>query len=268
MPKLGVNVDHVATLRQARRAAYPDPVEASLAAQRAGAEAITVHLREDRRHICDDDLRRIRKAIKIRLNQEMAPVTEMVDIALELQPHEVCLVPERREELTTEGGLDVAGLREKLTPIVDRLKQAGIGVSLFIDPEPSQIEAAASIGANFVELHTGSYAQFADADLAQHAARPRANSRVDVASLSADTRAELEKLRVAVKLARSRGLKANIGHGMNYRNVGPVTMIPGIAWFHIGHSIVSRAVMVGMGRAVSEMNELINRRDVASIRRR
>jgi len=150
MPKLGVNVDHVATLRQARRAAYPDPVEASIAAQRAGASAITVHLREDRRHIQDDDLRRIKDAIKIHLNQEVAPSAEMVEIALELRPHEVCFVPERREELTTEGGLDVAGLAERVGPIVERFRYAGIKVSLFIDPEPSQIEAAAVMGAEFV----------------------------------------------------------------------------------------------------------------------
>lgn len=263
MVKLGVNVDHVATLRQARRAVYPDPVEASLAAQRAGASAITVHLREDRRHIQDDDLFRIRNAIKIHLNQEMAPIAGMVEIAIELQPHEVCLVPERREELTTEGGLDVAGLKDGLAPIVERLKHAGIVVSVFVDPEPSQLEAAAAVGADFVELHTGAYANLADANLVRAAAQPTARSRSVTAAFSAETRAELEKLRAAAKLARSHGLKLNAGHGLNYRNVGPVAAIPGLSWLHIGHAIVARAVIVGMGRAVREMNTLINRRMVA-----
>jgi pyridoxine 5-phosphate synthase len=263
MLKLGVNVDHIATLRQARRTVYPDPVEASLAAQRAGASAITVHLREDRRHIQDDDLFRIRNAIKIHLNQEMAPITGMVEIALELQPHEICLVPERREELTTEGGLDVAGLKDGLAPIVERLKRAGIAVSMFIDPESSQLEAAAVVGADFVELHTGTYANLADADLAKAAAQPGTRPRSALAAFSAQTRTELEKLRAAAKLARSHGLKPNAGHGLNYRNVAPVAAIPGLSWLHIGHSIVARAVIVGMGRAVREMNTLINWRTLA-----
>src|SRR5579884_3520390 len=164
MIKLGVNVDHVATVRQARLTRYPDPVEASLAAERAGAGAITVHLREDRRHIQDTDLFGIHEAIKIHLNQEMAPTAEMLEIALELRPHEVCLVPERREELTTEGGLDAAGLRERLAPLIDRLQMSGIAVSLFIEPEPHQVEAAALLKAQFIELHTGRYANLVDAD--------------------------------------------------------------------------------------------------------
>jgi pyridoxine 5-phosphate synthase len=279
MPKLGVNVDHVATLRQARRAEYPDPVEASLAAERAGANAITVHLREDRRHIQDRDLFAIRAAIRIHLNQEMAPIAEMVEIAMELRPQEVCLVPERREELTTEGGLDAAGLKERLVPIIDRLKMVRVGVSLFIDPEPHQVEAAATIGANFVELHTGTYANLADADFAkigspaQSARKSNAqNSRFSRgghpanAVFSDETLHELEKIRVAVKLARSLKLKPNAGHGLNYRNVGPVAAIPGLAWLHIGHSIVARSVMVGMERAVREMNALINRPTVAARR--
>ena len=167
MIKLGVNVDHVATLRQARLARYPDPVEASLAAERAGADAITVHLREDRRHIQDTDLFGIHQAIQIHLNQEMAPIPEMLEIAMELRPDEVCLVPERREELTTEGGLDAAGLKHRLQPILDRLSLAKIGISLFVDPEPRQIEAAVMLGADFVEIHTGTYANLADADLAK-----------------------------------------------------------------------------------------------------
>jgi pyridoxine 5-phosphate synthase len=249
MIKLGVNVDHVATVRQARGVAYPDPVEAARAAQRAGAQAITVHLREDRRHIQDQDLFRIRDAITIGLNQEMAPTAEMTEIALELHPCEVCMVPERREEVTTEGGLDAAGLAERIAPLVERLRAAGIGISLFIEPEPHQVAAAAQLGANFVELHTGRYAILADAD--------SANGRL---SLNSDTRAELDKVRGAVKLARSLRLKVNVGHGLNYRNVGPIAAMPGITWAHIGHSIVARAIMVGMVRAVREMLTLLDRR--------
>jgi pyridoxine 5-phosphate synthase len=263
--KLGVNIDHVATLRQARLTSYPDPVEAALAAQRAGANAITVHLREDRRHIQDDDLFRLREAISIHMNQELAPVAGMVEIALELRPHEVCLVPERREELTTEGGLDVAGLEGRLAPIIQRFKAHGIGVSLFIDPEPVQIEAAAMLGADFVELHTGTYANLADADIANSAkagtaAKPAARRIASVNELLSEvTRGELKKLRAAVAMARSLKLKPNVGHGLNYRNVAPVAAIPGLVWLHIGHSIVARSIMVGMVRAVREMNALINR---------
>jgi len=279
MIKLGVNVDHVATLRQARFARYPDPVEASLAAERAGASAITVHLREDRRHIQDTDLFGIHQAIKIRLNQEMAPIPEMLEIAMELRPDEVCLVPERREELTTEGGLDAAGLKDRLEPILQRLSLAKIGISLFVDPEPRQIEAAAMLGADFIEIHTGRYANFADADLAKarenneanknkrrlhgdlsriklgHARRPRAEIPPE---FSEETRMELQKIRAAVKLARSLKLKPNAGHGLNYENVAPVAAIPGIVWVHIGHAIVARSLIAGMERAVREMLRLIN----------
>lgn len=264
MVKLGVNVDHVATLRQARGVAWPDPVDAALAAERAGASAITVHLREDRRHIQDSDLFRIRPAIRIHLNQEMAPTDEMTAIAIELRPHEVCLVPERREELTTEGGLDVTGLRERLAPIIERLKSHKIDVSLFIDPEPHQVATAAELGAQFIELHTGKYANLADADLAsQFASKPSAKPRriralVANGALSEDARRELEKIRVAVKQARSLKLKPNVGHGLNYSNAAPVAAIPGLVWAHVGHSIVSRAVTVGMERAVREMIRLIN----------
>ncbi|HVC45159.1 MAG TPA: pyridoxine 5'-phosphate synthase [Candidatus Binataceae bacterium] len=248
--RLGVNVDHVATLRNARGVDYPDPVEAALAAERAGASAITVHLREDRRHIQDGDLLRIRGAIKIHLNQEMAPTTEMLEIALEVRPHEVCLVPERRAELTTEGGLDAAGLGDRLAPIIARLGAARIGVSLFVDPEPHQIEAAARLGADFVELHTGTYATLADADLIewQSGARP---------ALGAAARAEQAKLRAAIRLARSLKLAPNAGHGLNYRNVAPIAALPGLVWLHIGHAIVARAVSVGMRRAVGEMIALV-----------
>ncbi len=279
MIKLGVNVDHVATVRQARLARYPDPVEVALVAERAGASAITVHLREDRRHIKDTDLFGILQAIKIHLNQEMAPTAEMLEIAMELRPDEVCLVPERREELTTEGGLDVAGLKERLQPILERLSLANIGVSLFVDPEPRQIEAAAMLGADFVEIHTGTYANLADADLAnardngevegqQHRMRrvsPQARSGktrnsegVIPPQFSDATRAELQKIRAAVKLARSLKLKPNAGHGLNYDNVAPVAAIPGIAWLHIGHAIVARSLIAGMDRAVREMLKLIN----------
>jgi pyridoxine 5-phosphate synthase len=276
--RLGVNVDHVATVRQARGVAYPDPVEAAIAAERAGANAITVHLREDRRHIQDQDLFRIRDVITIHLNQEMAPIAEMVEIALELRPQAICMVPERREEITTEGGLDVAGLAERIGPLIERLRAAGIRISLFIEPEPHQVTAAAQSSADFVELHTGKYASLADADLARkvdtardladvpvHAAgtilrRAASSAKHTKLYLSGDARAELDKLRAAIKLARSLKLKANVGHGLNYRNVGPVAALPGISWAHIGHSIIARAVMVGMGRAVREMVGALERR--------
>jgi pyridoxine 5-phosphate synthase len=279
MIKLGVNVDHVATLRQTRLARYPDPVEASLAAERAGASAITVHLREDRRHIQDTDLFGIHQAIKIHLNQEMAPIPEMLEIAMELRPDEVCLVPERREELTTEGGLDAAGLKDRLEPILERLSLAKIGISLFVDPEPRQIEAASMLGADFIEIHTGSYANLADADLAKACENNEAKGdkrrlrremsriklsqtrrpRTEIPSeFSEETRAELQKIRAAVKLARSLKLKPNAGHGLNYENVAPVAAIPGIAWLHIGHAIVARSLITGMERAVREMLRLIN----------
>jgi pyridoxine 5-phosphate synthase len=288
MIRLGINVDHVATLRQVRRVDYPDPVEASLAAERAGAKAVTVHLREDRRHIQDRDLFRIREAIHVRLNQEMAPIHEMVEIAMELRPEEVCLVPERREELTTEGGLDAAGLKERLAPMIERFKMARIGVSLFVDPEPRQIEAAAMLGADFVELHTGSYAAIADADLSDgrnpgdtrpsalprnarlksRATGTRRGGRSPAMMIGEQARAELEKIRSAVKLARSLRLKPNAGHGLNYRNVGAIAAIPGLAWLHIGHAVVARSVLVGMERAVREMNGIINGRAGLSPRRR
>jgi pyridoxine 5-phosphate synthase len=274
MVKLGVNVDHVATLRQVRLARYPDPVEASLAAERAGAGAITVHLREDRRHIQDTDLFNIHQAIGIHLNQEMAPIPEMLEIALELRPDEVCLVPERREELTTEGGLDAVGQKERLQPIMERLSLAKIGVSLFIDPEPRQIEAAAMLGAQFVEIHTGTYANLADADLANAHGDPDSAKRKPTSprigssphrtpagippEFSDETRKELHKIRAAVKLARSLKLKPNAGHGLNYDNVAAVAAISGIAWLHIGHAIVARSLTSGMERAVREMLRLIN----------
>jgi pyridoxine 5-phosphate synthase len=260
MIKLGMNVDHVATVRQARGVAYPDPVEAARLAERAGAQAITVHLREDRRHIQDRDLFRIRDAVGIKLNQEMAPIAEMTVIALELRPDEVCLVPERREEVTTEGGLDVAGLPDRLRPVIDQLHDAGIRVSLFIEPESYQVTAASELGADFVELHTGRYAMLADAD-ADRQAGSRINPATDGRQAMGDeTRAEFDRLRAAARLAHSLKLKVNVGHGLNYRNVSPIVTLPHIAWAHIGHSIVARAIMVGMGRAVREMVTLLERR--------
>jgi pyridoxine 5-phosphate synthase len=250
MLKLGVNIDHVATLRQARRVDYPDPLEAALIAERAGADAITLHLREDRRHIADRDLLRIAETVKIPLNQELAPTDEMVEIALRVKPAEVCIVPERREELTTEGGLDVPGLADRLVPMVGELKQVRIGVSLFIEPDQRQLEAAKSVGADHVELHTGAYAALADRDLAD----PKRRRNWE---FSEQTRSELQRIREAVKSARGLGLKVNAGHGLNYVNTVPIASISGIQWLHIGHSIVARAVMVGMARAVREMKTLI-----------
>ncbi|MGH7864571.1 MAG: pyridoxine 5'-phosphate synthase [Candidatus Binataceae bacterium] len=251
MPKLGVNIDHVATLRQARRVDYPDPVEAARAAERAGADAITVHLREDRRHIQDYDLFSLRSAIKTRINQELAPVDDIVELAVRLRPHEVCFVPERREEITTEGGLDVAGLHDRLERFVRRFHELKIGVSMFITPDPRQIKASASLGADSVEIHTGAYANLADADLRTPARRG------ETARLGESATAALEKIRAAVESARTLKLNANAGHGLNYRNIGPVAAIRGIQWFHIGHAIVARSIMVGMTRAVSEMVELL-----------
>ena len=260
MPLLGVNIDHVATVRQARGVDYPDPVEAALAAERAGAGAITFHLREDRRHIQDHDLFRLRQEIHVRLNQELAPTEEMVELALKIRPHEVCLVPERRQEVTTEGGLDVRELSARLSPMIALLKQAGIGVSLFIDPVLSQVEAAAAVGADFVEIHTGAYANLADKDLAERdlsgVDTPRAIELAGVRPGEA-TRAELRKIRDAVRAARAAGLKANAGHGLNYGNVAPIAALAGVQWLHIGHSIVARALTVGMARAVAEMLALV-----------
>jgi len=250
MVKLGVNIDHVATLRQARRVEYPDPLEAALVAEKAGADAITLHLREDRRHVADRDLFRIAAAIKIPLNQELAPTEEMIELALKVRPDEVCIVPERREELTTEGGLDVAGLSERLLPMVKRLREARVGVSLFVEPDHKQLAAAKGVGARHVELHTGAYAALADQDLAD----PKRRRNWD---LGEQARAELQRIRDAAKAARALGLRVNAGHGLNYVNVGPIASITGLQWLHIGHSIVARAVMVGMSRAVREMKTLI-----------
>jgi len=230
---LGVNIDHVATLRQARRARYPDPLYAALAAEEAGADSITLHLREDRRHIQDRDVFGLRKKISTRLNLEMANSQEIIAIALKLKPEIVCLVPERRQEVTTEGGLDVAGAEKALTATCKKMTRAGIEVSLFIAPDKKQIEASARTGAQFIELHTGKFAEVF------HDAKKR--------------KAELTRLIDGAKLAHSLGLKVNAGHGLNLDNLPTLFAVPHLVELNIGHSLVSRAVSVGMKTAVKEM---------------
>lgn len=232
MPTLGVNIDHVATIRQARRTVEPDPVGAAVLAELAGADGITVHLREDRRHIQDRDVRLLRQTVRSHLNLEMAATDEMVQIALDIKPDYVTLVPERREEVTTEGGLDIAGQIDRLTQVVKSLQSAHIPVSLFIDADPAQIQASADTKAQFIELHTGRYAEAHD-----ETAR----------------RQELELLAKGCQQALELGLRVNAGHGLTYWNVYPVVCLPGMEELNIGHTIISRAVFVGMERAVREM---------------
>lgn len=234
---LGVNIDHVATLRQARGTAYPDPVEAAALAEGAGADSITVHLREDRRHIQDQDVLQLRKTIKTKLNLEMAVTDAMLDFALKVRPEDCCLVPERRAELTTEGGLDVRGQLAKLKDACTRLKTAGIRVAPFIDPDMDQIDACAEAGAPVVELHTGAYADAEGQKQAQ----------------------ELRRLVEASKHAAKRGIVVHAGHGLHLHNVEPVAAIPEIVELNIGHSIVARAVMVGFPAAVAEMKRLLQK---------
>ena len=229
--KLGVNVDHVATLRQARGTIYPDPLDAAIIVARAGAHGITAHLREDRRHIQDDDIYRLKSLQPLPLNLEMANVPEIVDFALEINPDEVCLVPEKRQELTTEGGLDVVGQYEQLCPTVDRLLCAGIEVRLFVDPDTVTLEACRQMGVSVVELHTGSYC---DAD---------ANEQPEW----------LEKLIMGAQTAHELGLQVNAGHGITVDNIGGILCMPHLAMLNIGHSLVSRAVFLGMQKAVEEM---------------
>jgi pyridoxine 5-phosphate synthase len=236
MAKLGVNIDHVATLRQARGVAYPDPFEAARAAEAGGADSITVHLREDRRHIQDADVARLRAELRVGMNLEMAATDEMVGIALRTKPADVCLVPERRAEVTTEGGLDVVGQRAALADVVRRLRDGGLRVSLFIDPEPAQIEAAAACMAAAIELHTGGYCE-----------------PLPAAAIAA----ELEKHRRAAAQAQALGLIVNAGHGLRTDNVAPIAAIPGMDTLNIGHSIVARAVFLGMEAAVREMRALV-----------
>jgi pyridoxine 5-phosphate synthase len=236
MIRLGVNIDHVATVRQARRAAEPDPVAAAVLALLGGADGITVHLREDRRHIQDRDVRLLRQAVTSRLNLELAAADEIVAIACEVKPDEATLVPEKRQELTTEGGLDVVANETAVARAVEGLKAAGIEVSLFLDPDVRQIEMAKLLGVQAVEIHTGRYAQARGA--------------------SAVAR-ELEALRGAAAFAKEQGLHVHMGHGLNYGNVQAVARLPGVEELNIGHSIVSRAVLVGLERAVREMKEAI-----------
>ncbi len=232
---LGVNIDHIATLRQVRGAPYPEPVEAALLAEKAGADGITAHLREDRRHIQDRDLRLLREMIHTRLNMEMAVTDEMITIASQIRPDACCLVPEKREELTTEGGLDVRGQFDRVKTACAALAGVGIEVSLFIDPDPAQVEAAHKAGAPVIELHTGSYAE------------ARAESR----------ERELRQIKHAAQLASDLGMQVNAGHGIHYHNVEAIARIPQIVELNIGHAIVARAVLTGWVEAVREMKRLM-----------
>lgn len=243
MIELGVNIDHVATIRQARRTYEPDPVWAAVEAHLGGADGITVHLREDRRHIQDADVRRLREQTQIKLNLEMAATAEMIDIAIALRPEMAMLVPEGRNEITTEGGLDVAGQQAAITAAIHRLADHGITTSVFIDADPRQVEAAAAAGASVCEIHTGPYAELFHSD-GRDAEAPA-------------IRAELARIARAGELIRQAGMRFNAGHGLNYFNVQPVAALPGIRELHIGHAIVSRAVFVGMREAVASMKGLI-----------
>ena len=243
MIELGVNVDHVATVRQARRTYEPDPVWAAVEAHLGGADGITVHLREDRRHIQDEDARRLRELTHIKLNLEMAATDEMVGIACRLKPEMAMLVPEGRHEVTTEGGLDVSGQEKKLKDVVSRLAAAGIVVSVFIDAELRQVEAAKRVGAAVCEIHTGPYA---------HAFHSKGRDAESPAVLS-----EIMKIQAAGEAIRSLGMRFNAGHALNYFNVQPVARLPGVRELHIGHAIVSRALFVGMREAVREMKSLM-----------
>jgi len=236
-PRLGVNVDHVATLRQARRVDYPDPVEAALLAEQAGADGITVHLREDRRHIQERDVEMLRRRLTIPLNLEMAVSEDVVAVALRVRPHAACLVPEKREEVTTEGGLDVAGHLERVAAVVERLTDAGIRVSLFVDPDPAQLAASATAGSAAVELHTGDYANATDAAAVR----------------------ELTRLAAGATMAARHGLAVHAGHGLTVANVGPVAALPEVEELNIGHSIVARALYVGFPKAVKEMRQAMAR---------
>lgn len=233
IPRLGVNIDHVATLRNARGGAFPDPLAVAQAAVAAGADGITLHLREDRRHIRDDDLARIRAAITAPINLEMAATDEMTAIAIATLPHAACIVPERRAEVTTEGGLDAAGQIATLRPIVRRLLDAGIRVSLFVDPDERQLEAASELGAPVVELHTGAYAE----------GRP----------------GELERLAQAAQSAVRRGIECHAGHGLTYANVGAIAALPQVAELNIGHYLIGAALLDGLGASVAHMKKLITK---------
>ena len=234
--RLGVNIDHVATIRNARGAGYPDPIRAALVAQEAGADGITAHLREDRRHIVDEDIGHLIGAIALPLNMEMAATDEMVEIALRHRPHAACIVPERREEITTEGGLNAAGQHNHLKPLIARLSDAGIRVSLFIEPDPRQIEAAVSLGAPVVELHTGRYAHTEGEERAE----------------------ELRRITDAAALAVKNGLEPHAGHGLTFENVQPIAAIPQIAELNIGHFLIAEAIFDGLAPVVRRMRELMD----------
>jgi len=236
MIRLGVNIDHVATLRQARRTTYPSLVEAAAACEQAGAHGITIHLREDRRHIQDVDVYTLRKTLKTRMNLELANTPEIIAIALKVKPDEVCMVPERREELTTEGGLDVAGQQHALAPVVAKLSAAGIAVSMFIAPDLRQVEASAAIGAPYIELHTGAYAE-----------------QTGVAREE-----ELKRLIQAAQHAHGLGLKVNAGHGLNLENIAPILTLPHLDTLNIGHSIVCDALFVGLHASTRAMLAKLN----------
>ena len=243
MIELGVNIDHVATIRQARRTYEPDPVWAAVEAHLGGADGITVHLREDRRHIQDQDVRRLRELTHIKLNLEMAATDEMVAIARDIRPEMAMLVPEGREEVTTEGGLDIVRQEKRLKDVVARLAEAGIVTSVFIDAEIAQVEAAARIGARVCEIHTGPYA---------HAFHSRGRDAESAAVV-----AEIDKVRGAGEAVRAHGMRFNAGHALNYANVEPIAALAGVRELHIGHAIVSRAVFIGMREAVREMKALM-----------
>ena len=233
---LGVNIDHIATVRNARGTVYPSPLEAALLAETHGADLITLHLREDRRHITDRDVRVLRQTLDTRMNLEMAVTEEMLAIACETKPHFCCLVPEKRQEVTTEGGLDVAGQLDKMTVAVSRLSEAGILVSLFIDPDMRQIDAAVAVGAPYIEIHTGAYAD-ATTDLVRQA--------------------ELVRITKAATYAAGKGLKVNAGHGLTYHNVQPIAALPEMHELNIGHAIIGQAVMTGLAAAVTDMKVLM-----------
>ncbi|QSX38044.1 pyridoxine 5'-phosphate synthase [Shewanella sedimentimangrovi] len=233
---LGVNIDHIATLRQVRGTHYPDPVHAAAVAEHAGADGITIHLREDRRHIIDRDVYLLAKTLKTRMNFECAVTEEMLNIACDIKPTYVCLVPEKREELTTEGGLDVAGQMDKIRAAVTRLAAAGIKVSLFIDADKTQIDAAVAVGAPYIEIHTGCYAD---------------------AETEAEEAAELDRITRMAKYAHEQGLTVNAGHGLHYHNVKPIAAIPELYELNIGHAIVARAAIDGLDKAVRDMKQLM-----------
>ena len=242
--KLGVNIDHIATLRQARGGRVPDPLQAARAAQKGGADGITIHLREDRRHIQDHDLKRLKQNIRLPLNLEMALHPEIIRIALEARPEKICLVPEKREELTTEGGLDLFQKKALLKRVVPRFLEKGIEVSLFIDPEVRQVRVAKEVGAKTVEFHTGSYAN------------ARASKKAK----------ELKRLKVAALEAHRLGIRVNAGHGLDYENIRAVRKLPHLGEVNIGHSIVARSVFVGMEKAVREMKTKLNQKGVRPLK--